>query len=185
MTECFFGCGDSEKELTVAGSERISSIIYASKCRQDNKHVYLEKTLLIDKDFSISCHRDCVSTYTSPCHINRHLKRSGISPATSKVPVKHTRRSDVEVFNFREKCFYCGEICTLKPDPKNPKRWQKALLCRTVDRPGKATFKETILSVCEARDDDWAKRVEVRIRGAVSDLHAADARYHDKCRKKL
>ena len=31
--------------------------------------------------------------------------------------------------------------------------------------------------------NEWARQVEVRIMGAVSDLHAADARYLDDCRK--
>ena len=33
--------------------------------------------------------------------------------------------------------------------------------------------------------DEWEKEVEVRLAGAVSDLHAADVRYHDDCRKKF
>lgn len=37
--------------------------------------------------------------------------------------------------------------------------------------------------MCKLRNDEFAKQIEVRILGAVSDLHAADARYHDDCRK--
>lgn len=55
--------------------------------------------------------------------------------------------------------------------------------CRTID-PGSSdkTFKETILQVCRDRSDQWAKDVELRVLGAVSDLHAADARYHRDCK---
>ena len=73
----------------------------------------------------------------------------------------------------------------MNPDPKNPSRWRKAILCRTADRPGRHSFKEAILDVCLSRKDEWGKEVEVRLAGAVSDLHAADARYHDDCRKKF
>ena len=39
------------------------------------------------------------------------------------------------------------------------------------------------MEVCDSRKDEFAKQVEVRIMGPISDLHAADARYHDDCRK--
>ena len=46
----------------------------------------------------------------------------------------------------------------MRQEPKNPRRWCKFMLCRTA---------------------------EVRLAVAVSDLHAADTRYHDDCRKKF
>ena len=39
-----------------------------------------------------------------------------------------------------------------------------------------------ILNVCESRNDEWASYVKIRIQGAVSDLHAADAWYHEDCK---
>ena len=62
---------------------------------------------------------------------------------------------------------------------------QKAVLCRTADRPGRQPFKEANLEACDSRKDERARQVEMRIMGAVSDLHAADARYHDGCRKSV
>ena len=44
------------------------------------------------------------------------------------------------------------------------------------------SFKDAILDTCEKRDDDVANKVRVRIQGAISDLHAADARYHKDCK---
>jgi len=38
------------------------------------------------------------------------------------------------------------------------------------------------MDICDCRDDDWASIVSLRIQGAISDLHAADARYHVTCR---
>ncbi len=46
----------------------------------------------------------------------------------------------------------------------------------------KQSLKQGILDKCEERNDEWASQVRVRICGAVSDLHAADARYHKSCR---
>ena len=43
------------------------------------------------------------------------------------------------------------------------------------------TFKEAILDVCDQRNDELAHQVYIRVQGAVSDLHAADAQYHKDC----
>ena len=59
-------------------------------------------------------------------------------------------------------------------------------MCRTSDRgPNNKTFKQVILDVCHSRNDEWAWEVQVRVQGAISDLHAMDARYHDDCRVKF
>jgi hypothetical protein len=118
-------------------------------------------------------------------HIQRHLKRHSLhteqpSPVSA---IKQTRRSEVVSFNFKEKCIFCGDTCNVVPNPKNPTRWRKAKLCRTADRgQNQTTFKEVIQDTCHKRTDEWSKQVQIRIQGAVSDLHAADARYHVDCR---
>ena len=78
----------------------------------------------------------------------------------------------------------------MKPHPENPKRWRKAKPCRTDDRgQNQKSFKEAILQSCVQRNDQWSKDVQLRVQGAVGDLHAADGspigRYHDDCRCKL
>ncbi len=71
------------------------------------------------------------------------------------------------------------------PNPRNPSRWRPAALCRTAERGlGRQSFKETILGVCFTRKDDWTRTIQVRLQGAISDLHAADGRYHQDCRIK-
>ena len=68
----------------------------------------------------------------------------------------------------------------MEKDKKHPDRWKKAVLCRTAYAgPGKKAFKESILEACTQRN--IAKKVRVRVEGALSDLHAADARYHINC----
>ena len=41
--------------------------------------------------------------------------------------------------------------------------------------------KDTILETCEKRNDKVANDVRCLIASAVSDIHAADARYHSDC----
>ena len=70
----------------------------------------------------------------------------------------------------------------MKKDKKHPDRWKKAVLCRTsYAGHGKKAFKESILEACTQRNDDIANQVRVRVEGALSDLHAADVRYHVNC----
>ena len=60
------------------------------------------------------------------------------------------------------------------------------MLCRTVDRgSGSKTFKQSIPYKCHERNDEWAGQVMVHAEGAISDLHAADGRYHVDCMSKF
>ena len=68
-------------------------------------------------------------------------------------------------------------------DKKNPNRWRRVLLCRTADRVDRRTFKQTIVDVIDSRQEEEGLQVKIRLMGTISDLHAADARYHDDCRK--
>ena len=69
----------------------------------------------------------------------------------------------------------------MNPNKKNPSRWRPAYLVRTIDRL--KPFKDVILATCSERADSKAEEVALRVNGAVTDLHSAEARYHDDCRK--
>ena len=56
-------------------------------------------------------------------------------------------------------------------------------MCREIGRKGvKQSLKQSIVETCDKRNDDWAEKVRFRGEGTLSDLHAADARYHVDCR---
>jgi hypothetical protein len=170
-------------QLASAGVDHINTIIQSSRKRGDELHVELERLLSEDDNLTIRCHRNCVSSYTSSSHISRHLKRQGKSSARSSSepsPLKRTRRSEVPGFKLLEHCLFCGEHRVMDHDPRNPSRWRIVRLCRTADRGAeKETFTTAILKVCEIRKDKWAGEVQGRLEFAISDLHAADARYHE------
>ncbi len=139
--KCFFRpCGEDQatKPVTDAGSRRIKSIIEASKLREDGIHISLEQELEANDKLTIKCHRVCVSTYTSKCHIRRQLKRlreeGNMEPT---VPDKRCCRSSSPKFNFREQCVFCGDLCIMDYDQKHPSRWRRVVLCRTADLVGK------------------------------------------------
>ena len=188
MDECFFRpCGQSEANnaLTSAGPERVQTIIRCSKARHDGLHLDSERQLQSDIDINIKCHKNCVSSYTSNSHIQRHLKRTHVqsNPCESTFPIKRSRRSDTPYFDFKEHCFFCGDVCELlKEHGTNPSR---SVLCRTAERGNQNTFKHNVLRVCDSRHDDVSEIVKLRLLGVVSDIHAADARYHDECRMRF
>ena len=104
--------------------------------------------------------------------------------------------STVPSFNFTKDCFVCGYSCNVTSDPKHPDRWERnpernpEILCRTADR-GKdkegrtrKSFKDVLLEICRKRDDILGDTVMVRLHGAPSDLHAADARLEGNMSKR-
>ena len=82
-------------------------------------------------------------------------------------------------------CFICGQFSNVNGDSKQPSRWEKnsGVLSRTnhrrkdKERRPRKSFKDVLLEVCKKRDDILGDTVMVRLQGAPSDLHAADARY--------
>ena len=46
-------------------------------------------------------------------------------------------------------------------------------------------IKDVLIGICNDRNDELAEDIRMRLLGAVSDLHAADARYHVHCRNKF
>jgi len=74
------------------------------------------------------------------------------------------------MFDFWEHCLFCGEKCQVVRPQKNPNRWREAYLCRIADMQ---------------KEENWRNDVSFRTHSALSDLHAADARYHKDCMSKF
>ena len=54
------------------------------------------------------------------------------------------------------------------------------LMCVTLMKKCVLAF---AFQICEKHQDELSESVRVRLQGAASDLHAADARYHVQCYK--
>ena len=186
MAECYFKqmgrCTEPTNQiLTNAGRERIQSIINASKQRGDTLPTDFESNIREDKDCIVRCHRSCVSSYTSKHKIARFLHKQQQCQC-EQPPPKRTRRSETQSeFSFQTHCIFCGGKCTEQKDYRHPGRWRPVSRCRTIGSTNQ-NFKEAILQACHDRNDQWAEDVKLRVLSAVSDLHAADARYHRDCR---
>ena len=177
-------CDNNQSRLIKISEQRLSTIIKKSKRRKDVLHLSLEN-ISVEEKSNLKCHENCISTYTSDIHIARFLNKIRKNDSTSETIPKRIRRSETSAFLWKEQCLFCGEICNLEKDPKNPNRWREAYLCRTSDRRNKQIYKDTLLQICDERNDKWAEEVRTRLSDvrASHDLHAADARYHNDCRK--
>ena len=63
-------------------------------------------------------------------------------------------------------------------DPKHPDCRYKYIVVRYVYTAGWMSFKDFILNICSLRNEDFSRDARFRVNSAISDLYAADARYH-------
>ena len=181
-----FKCESGLEGLTQAGPDRFKTIINCNLAYGEGMHVELQNRLIVDSLLTIWCHKNCVRSYVSSKRLNRHPKRQGNETNNKLAVPKRQRRSDISSFRFLEHCLFCGLQFSIEPDLKNLARWRRAVLCRTADHgSGSKTFKQSILDKCIERHDEWAGQVRVHVEGAISDIHAADGRYHVDCMSKF
>ena len=111
--------------------QRLSKIKDSSAKRQDGLRLNLEPV-----QSKLYSHNGCYLHYTSSYHIAKYLKRNPPTQKCSSVeePVAKRRQSTLLPFNFKGNFLFCGEMCSLRPNPRNPSRWKKSILCRTADR---------------------------------------------------
>jgi hypothetical protein len=172
-------CDDRQPCSKSAGSSRIISIIQASQTYKDSLFTELETQFSTDPDLSVFYHKNCVSRYTSKTNLAKYLKADTDEEAGPST--KRLRRSS-SVFDFMHHCLYCGQLCELNKNERHPERWRPAYLCRsTHSEHSGEPYKVYLLDKCDSRADSWANDVRHRVQGALSDLHAVEARYHRDC----
>ena len=114
-------------------------------------------------------HQDCRKTHCNERCIDAY-KRKLECVSTLQSQSSHSLRSGKVPFSYNKQCLFCGTN-----DIYDGRKKEYILIpIRTYD------FQEKVREICIKRDDDWAKRVKVRI-DCVHDLHAADAVYHQAC----
>ena len=96
--------GDSDANYSEISQQRMISAGEASRIRGDMLHQTLTESTLT-KHFA---HKNCLSTYTSNNHIQRHLKRT--KNDSGKKPVKRTKIS-WQPFQWNRQCLFCGKEC--------------------------------------------------------------------------
>ena len=182
------GCHEKGSHNTVR-IQGIHTLIQRSTERGDDDVCIQLQTVLDTQgdNASIGCHKTCYCVYTSKHNVAKYVakkRKEGFPMSESEPQTSRIRRSQLPTFDFKKHCFICGDECHPK-DPKHPDRWERVVQCETSDRPGITSFKDVLLDVCEQRHDDWGRKVEIRIKGALTDLPAAEAQYHKKCFNKF
>ena len=79
----------------------------------------------------------------------------------------------MDTFNWKECCFISGNQALL-----DLRHWDR----ETVVQVRTLTLNQSILKICEERNDKWAVDVKCRLNCCV-DLVASDAMYHFECYK--
>ena len=188
---CYFhskyGCKPSAGRLQ--NTSRISKIIECSKIYGDTFHETLEELYINDPNITLQCHKNWISRYVSPCNTRPYLGKSKCSPSEPSVVEPKRLRSD-KLFDFKKHCLFCPDVteCTLSneyPRKVNVTRRKAAYMLRSDKRCDGSNYKQQLVLVCDERGDHLGKVVKDSILGAVSDLHAADARYHVDCHRKF
>ena len=110
-------CNDDSDVFEIS-EQRLKSVKSASETRSDGLAEVCLKT-----EQPILAHKNCLSTYTSPTHIVRYLKRKDKTQNVQANQPKRKRLSR-ETFLWKEQCFFCGEKCDIEPDSKHPDRWR-------------------------------------------------------------
>ncbi len=190
--QCFFidlySCSKCKDPLSEAGAERI---IKASKQYKDELCAELEEQYESEKALTVPVHRKCIDKYCHKKNIQKALRSNErLLPSTScsqelATDVKRARRSEHLKFIALLHCIFCGEMCEVHKDPKNPSRWREAYICRQGEVEGRTNLKEEVIKTCDRRNDVESEKVRVRIAGIPSDLHAADIRYQVDCKARF
>ncbi|CAG2198760.1 SMAD4 [Mytilus edulis] len=112
-------------------------------------------------------HQKCRRDYINANSIKKDMREKDVSITE---PTRDLRSSTPD-FEFQKNCLFCG--CFAKFSES--KRGIDVFPVRTTD------FSNTLRNICKERNDEWSEIVLRRLNIAPSDLHAADAIYHQTC----
>jgi len=135
------------------GEKGSASINRASKERNDTLHCASGDQV----------HQECRRKYCAPNQIAKVLKQN-VQPSAATSSSTRVLRSEEQEFSFRTDFFYCGTPALLG----RKRKASDVLPVRTLET------RDTILTVCQKRGDEWGNIVQARIMH-VHDLPAADA----------
>lgn len=179
---CIFDNDCKHKNKKPTTSEAlIKKIIDASNTREDG---FAQRKGLENRE-KIKVHKLCALHYCDKKYIDSYLNekerlRVQREFQTNSPPNKRPKR---EPFDYKKNCFICANPC-IAPDRKHPDRHRKFNVCvYTEPMQNGCTFKDNILSRCDALGDKDSRSQQVRYRiEAIIDLPSNDCRYHIDCR---
>ena len=148
--ECFFKwkfhCEDNTERLIESGPGKTETTIKCNKIYHDGKQ--LEENLHENGDFTVTCHRNRVSTYTYVIQIQRYLKRQKPEAPPSHIPQRRQDNQALQALVFNSIAYLCK-------DAKHPAGWRLAYLCREIKNKWEKQSKQLILEACDQRNRGW------------------------------
>ena len=191
--QCFFSdtlrsCAGSGVQLI--SCSRIQKIIESSdirghhELREKLQPGYTDGTLT-----TIRCHKNCVSTYTSPTNLASLKRQTNEPPNIEPKKLRSEILSKGPKFDLKKHCLFCLEVkeCILphEYDPKVPHKYRVgASEVMTKDlSDGVTTYKDILIAKCDVRNDDLGRVVKNRLVTVLGDLPAEEARYHRECNR--
>ncbi len=164
-----FDQGSANSERVLVTEKGLKSLIHFSELRNDEDlNTYLSSCLCSQPQGRVNVHKDCRKDYTNPKRLPKSSDQdTECGPSAFKQP---KLRSSQNVFNWQTDCFLCGK-CAGTDDHSDHSNIRHSCFIE---------FRQTLLSVCDQRNDSWAFDVRSRLL-QVFDLPAADAVYHKTC----
>jgi len=163
-----FRTESGEKAVSVQeGRERL---MLCSSQRGDHE---LTEYLMSDP-LSVHVHESCLKQYVNVPM--QQVKRPAVIDGVQETGKVKFMRSGVDTFDWKRNCFLCGKLAVR--DERRP-------TARTRVREAKTDkVMETILRLCEERQNNWSFEVKGRLL-TCGDLHAADGVYHVNCHREF
>ena len=156
----------SDDERKSYGNIAQKTLIRCSDVYGDAVATVLE-TLVGDEEKVVHIHVKCYTAYTH----KRNIQKVNIPLS----PKKKVLRSNFPDFDFKRKCFLCGENADVQSEKK------KEIGKRDVQVVRSFRTEHTIQNATVTRSDEWGTDVARRM-STIGDLIAAEARYHHtKC----
>lgn len=112
-------------------------------------------------------HQKCRRDYINANSIKKDMREKDVSITE---PTRDLRSSTPD-FEFQKNCLFCGYFAKFSES----KRGIDVFPVRKTD------FSNPLRNICKERNDEWSEIVFRRLNIAPSDLHAADAIYHQTC----
>ena len=155
----------------IVGSKGLQKLMEVSSAREDGLH---------DKwhpGSQLPIHDKCYKSYTASKNIEKAKKLNLQERMDSPVPLL---RSDVKPYDYQTHCLICAEELDFTRIKRHPERYSTISSVEFVSKEKKSLLQESLLEVCEKRQDLQAINVKARVLFA-GDLRAVEAKYHRAC----
>ena len=170
------GQGGDSKQCWTLGAKGYQTFIETSKKHGDELYLACSSS---DKHY---VHDSCYRTYTSLKNIIKSQKSQ--STKSEQTSSTSSLRSNKRPYDYPSHCLICAEELDFENALRHPSPQTQISSVEVINKEKKSLIQESLLSVCEKRQDVVAVNVKSRILFA-GDIRAVEAKYHRKYMQKF